>query len=1033
MKNKFILFSFLISSVVSGSPLAELPSLIPFENIRPEATDLVWNGRKLTPIETASLRDRGLDISLIDPDATTDLWQPERNDTTSLDEKNLPLVSGETVRFLRTLESPLKIFRFIVIHRDRDGKERMYTALLAKRLQTFLLRRNLLRKLGYYVTPMKRLAKLRVEFSSAISKEDFIDNKSTGLRWGALGDKEWITNLNDKEAKHLDMQDILLMPAQVDVVNTAFPFVTPDFVQGRRVLNALLIPFNLVDVKESINGLRWHSAQIKSDSIYLPLEDQEGFSTTLADARWIMRRILSLQRGDWQEIVSNIGYPLAAEKLLTEKLISRRNELRRLLKLPGEDLAFNPTVSHGEDLVNGELLKEDWDGLAAKLSMGEKPSIVSGDEFRALFKSKLVSTTISDLVRRVNEDLIPHTDLEKIAFKKQKDRLLDDLIEHIKTGKPVKREFGIWSAPYISPRLIVSREVIAGSYLGTDNRVQLADTIGFGAETGLHLGTLGLKPDVFLDAKAKLFYFRQFSHLKPLHSIKTSLSEPYKNLIVPFVSKKLADLIDPTALNQQEGEEQEDYFERIKVIVGALKDNLGNGESFIVTDSIGAGGDIRAGYQFVERVKAQAQFSAGQLVLSRLHITRQDDKILIYKDLGNITSLQFVISLEAGIEVLSLRAKFSKGTATTEFYSLNLESDLESNPDLPLTLLGIRDALLENRVRTIQLTHEPNRIEHKVKETQSEFNFLFWNNFSLKNKDRVKITRPHETEPEYYVRRLIGRRSGLDYQTIVVDLINEIISESTGQDTQFSNTTSGDPGDTLFGKSKTRYSYFEGEVDPREGYKEMFVGTVYRWKGWSAKRSELEKIVNEFSKRFDFEFFHPQAFQQIKKAELYNLNLRIFVYDGGVRNAIALTQNQVYSLFEKYLIKNRNGETKKSDYVIRLTRSFMAQQRVVLKAIQKKNFDDVGDAVVKMISLLEMSLNLEGLLLAVGGKENILIQPILSGFLQGEDGKLAEIPIEGNEIGQVGSRRPLGPLTSTQIDMGMSEGEFFIYWLLKKI
>lgn len=62
-----------------------------------------------------------------------------------------------------------------------------------------------------------------------------------------------------------------------------------------------------------------------------------------------------------------------------------------------------------------------------------------------------------------------------------------------------------------------------------------------------------------------------------------------------------------------------------------------------------------------------------------------------------------------------------------------------------------------------------------------------------------------------------------------------------------------------------------------------------------------------------------------------------------------------------------------------------------------------------------------------------MIQPILNGFLQGEDGKMAELPIEGAQLGEPGSQRVYGPLTTTQFELGMIESEFFVYWLLRRI
>ncbi len=1028
---------FALGSLLAGSaaatPLADSSTVIPFENVRAEATDLIYQGRRLLPQEAAQLRDQGFDISQLDPDSTTDVWSPRpqtQQQVEALDAGAFTVRSGDMVDFLRILPSPGKIFRFVIRHRGSDGVERLYTIFLARRTQTYLLRRNLLRKLGYVIPPMERLDRLKVQFSSALAKQDFIENKSEGLRVSVLGDKQWITNLEDKNSRILDLQDVVLYETQEYPVNLSSGVIRPDINQGRRVINALFIPYNLVDVRESINGMRWHSAQVRSNALSLPLEDEEGFTTTMSDARWIMRKILQLTRQDWEQIVSyDTGYPVAAQKLLLEKLISRRNEMRRLLKMQGQDLSFNPAVSYGEDLKNGELLKGDWDGVAASLSNGELPSLLSGGEMTALFKSKGISTAIGELVRRVNMDLLPHTDLAQKTLDAHVKEFYKDLEHYIKTGEERKAGLGIWSTPYYSAQLIASREVVAGSYLGTDNRVQLADTFGVGMETGLYLGTTGLKPQAMIDASAKLTYYRVYAHLKPLKSIKTSLHEPYENLVVPLLRQEWAGLIDPQAFEKKEGETDEDLAARVTKIVQTLKDHLGDGESLIVTDSLGAAANVRAGYALNDRIRAQAEFGAGQIILSRLHMLRLGDQVHVYKDFGNMKSIHFTITLRAAVEVLGINVKFSQGTAKTEFFNLDLTDDMARNPDLPLVLNGMRDILLANSVRRLTLFAEPHTLEHKLKENQSEFNFLFWNHFNLKNEDMVTVRRKDEDQPEQYVRRLIGTRSGEDYQTLSVDILNEILQEVLHDDINVRNTTSGDPGDTLYGKSKARYSYFEGELDGTE-YSEMFVGVIYRWKGWSANRSKLEKIVKEFSDRFSFQFYHPQAFQQIKKAELYNLNLRIFIYDRGVRHVMGLTPDQFQGLLDRH---TSHPGSDRYEYRKKAMRAFSWLKRKYDKYLKKHDARKLGDVIVRAVSLVESSLDSEGLQQAVGGNRNLLIQPVLQGFFQGEDGKLAEIPIEGNQIGEIGSDRPYGPLTSTQLELGMIESEFFAYWLLRRI
>jgi hypothetical protein len=277
-----------------------------------------------------------------------------------------------------------------------------------------------------------------------------------------------------------------------------------------------------------------------------------------------------------------------------------------------------------------------------------------------------------------------------------------------------------------------------------------------------------------------------------------------------------------------------------------------------------------------------------------------------------------------------------------------------------------------------------------------------------------------------------------------VDILNYLLQEATKDATvAVSNTVSGDPGDTIYGKSNSRYSYFEGELDRSnkiEKFGEQFVGVIYRWRGWSAKNEEVRKRVKEFSDRYQFQFYDESAFNLVKKAELYTLALRIYVYQPGIDFVLTQSQQQIEAIFDKYSTLSRfapPGSPKASG----LQRSPLEQAKFSYhyfrhdydKAVAKGDTNKGAQTLTKLVSLLEAGLTKEGLLAAVGGGKNFLITSDIQGFLKGEDGSYAKLPIEGHQIGQVGSKNPAGPLSAVQSDLGMTESEFFVNWLLRKI
>lgn len=91
-----------------------------------------------------------------------------------------------------------------------------------------------------------------------------------------------------------------------------------------------------------------------------------------ADARWMVRLIARLTRKQITDAVALGGWPESIQKLLVEKLISRRNQLVKAFKLVGEKttgggfidlLPFNPYISTPDGVVkNGKFKVYEFEG-----------------------------------------------------------------------------------------------------------------------------------------------------------------------------------------------------------------------------------------------------------------------------------------------------------------------------------------------------------------------------------------------------------------------------------------------------------------------------------------------------------------------------------------------------------------------------------------------------------------------------------------------------------------------------------------------
>ena len=158
------------------------------------------------------------------------------------------------------------------------------------------------------------------------------------------------------------------------------------------------------------------------------------------------------------------------------------------------------------------------------------------------------SMVISSLVSEANTYLKAF-DLGSARFEWFKNDFLDnfkDSIEYFdKHGEFPALPFSSWVSPILNGRLILGRDIVIGSSLGTDNFVQLADTAGVSIKLGAYVGlerALGqlssgsVLPNISMQVN--------YTHVKPVYDLKESLKEPYKNMFVNFLAGKFKNRLE---------------------------------------------------------------------------------------------------------------------------------------------------------------------------------------------------------------------------------------------------------------------------------------------------------------------------------------------------------------------------------------------------------------------------------------------------------------------------------------------------------
>lgn len=1000
-----------------------LPGLIPLERGTAPANDLIHNGQLLFPEDAAALvQESGgqFDLSLLQP-AESNLWQNRDNYDSANNE--MPVSYMDSVDYLSSIPSRLgKNFRFSV----KAAGGQTVTIMASKTVHNVLLRRSLLLKLGYNVPAIKYLSKVKVQFPDNASRERF----KTALNENLLGDiPRWVAH-EDEGGDFLIMQDVIVMGAEDELYNLALGNDLAAIGAGRRVINSLVLPYAVMNIPESVNILNWSAARIVSNHVMLELDKSTSFNCSYEDALWIFRRIEKLTRDDWKEIVDDSGLPASVRAILIEKLIARRNSLGSSLKIDFEELVVNSNPDNAAGLEDGRITQEFFEGYARRFSYGDPESPLSSSELSNYILSLGLSTAIDAAVSGINALPFLGTNIGE-RNEEEVNRLIEEATaQSIESGEEVTElPLSTWIFPTFQGGLQLSRNIVAGSYLGTDNLIQLVDNIGVNVRVGAFIGVAGLSP-VSVGAQPTAHYTRNYSHIRPLYGIQQALKYPFKNMLVPMLKRKIGHILDGVE-ELPDGEEGDG---RLEEIITELKDNLEVGESFLITDSIGAGLSVFAGASLYNQLlRVDAGVTPSATIISRLHIFRKDeDTFQVYKDFGNIKSIMLTVTLSgAGIPVVTASQRYSLGTAKTKFYDINLK---KLGAKTKGALIGLRDALVRNSTEALKAVVKPFKLEHKFKESEGRLG-IFWIKLNkTKSSNFVRLETP-EGEVKEMFRRYDGRYSGNDYAGYAFDVVKALASKLLNSNVNFTGGAGGggNPGYSFLGKAKNRIMSFESVRGENGFFERPFVKFSRVWNGWSLKKNKAKKILEDIKERYVFSFFPREVLAQTDRLFLYNINVNFLVHPEGLQFMENLSGDSVNKIFRQYSrgVRNTSSRLGQEDRaVLAPARRFKRLMDDAREAKQKGDVEEYSDKMLRALAEAEEELNIFGLREVFGGEKNFYSFARLDGFREGdENGDQAVI---SHSLGEFGREGMAGPLNAIREQTNMTEGEFLISWILRR-
>jgi hypothetical protein len=1021
---RFTLLLFLLWSTLVLAQ--QKPQGIPTTYMNDPAIDLYKDGKSLMPDEVHKLREDSkgrFDISTLNPNDKTDLWKNVYVKDLPADLN--PIMDLDEVNYHSPVLSPTGVFRFNIQNKNGDGK--LYTMMLSKSVHSVLLAKSLLRKIGYQIPDVKYIPRVSIKFKDKNEKIAFISYLENVAFAGSA--KYWI--VDNSEDNKLILQDLIIMDANNVIYNLAVG-VTDDMIQGRRLLSSLVVPLSIVNLTESVNLLRWNAGTINNKYITLLNDHADDFQCSWDDGRWGARRIEKLTREDWQDIVASTHMPKPVQMLLLEKLISRRNTMMKLFKIDAIQYDINNHVSSGVELVNGKLTQQFWPGYASRFAFGDPDSPLSDSEIRSFVKSKALTTALDVVVSQFDQLHFMGTDIQTINNTQFQAQIQTAINKSIATKTPVVVPLKAWHFPVLQGQLILSRNLITGTYLGTDNLVQLVDTVGASVSAGMFAGTMGLPTPLTAFGTAQGLLARTYSHIRPVTSIQKSLKYPFKNIFVPLVKmdygrilhEATLTIIDPKATDKQ----KED---KITKALKPFKDALEVGESILVTDTLAASASAEVDGGYKQLFQASLGISTGDTVLSRFHVHRKSlDEFQVYKDLANVGSFSLAFGIDSLIPIFHIKSKSSHGNSRVKFFSINLSP---KNPSVIKNASLLRGAIIHSTVGDIEANEEtkPYILKHSYNEYTPSMDLLFWDWQKVSAGDDFNITTP-DGDTHYYHRNYYGKTNGRNYQAYVTSMISHWVSILFKKKAGLSEGTGSNPGYSFKGRAETKFLTYDQEVDTNGKLIEPFIRLSRIWNGWSLDSVPAQQIIDEMKQTYRFEFYNAPVLNDTRHIFMYNLSVNLFIYRDGIDFFLALKDDKIKFIFQNYKSQKdltiNPAEVKEGDTKVARFLNLMKRYR---KNLAKGHLDHANKLLLKALYLADDNLTMAGMSELVGGVGNLYMNSRIDGFREGdEDG---DKPIQSSSLGEYGSKRLLGPIVDMQQKTHMLEGEFFIYWSMTRL
>ncbi|RZF20773.1 hypothetical protein DAY19_12365 [Halobacteriovorax vibrionivorans] len=965
------------------------------------------------------LQQEGVDLSKLSP-VLSSLWNGHNNFADhERDDKELPIYKGHELDFKGTISSPASILRF-----NASNNEGNFQVHLSKSLHTILLRKHFLRRLGYIIPASKYLEEVRINFKNERQK-DFFKDVDLVTQLGASY-KNWLV---EEGTNYLVLKDIFVrMPQESDFYDVALTSLNDS--KDLRSLRSLIVIYSYLNLNESINKFSYNFLKIKNEHLVFDYPTTSDFDATYDDVLWMARLVAELDREDITALVKASHYPAIVEKILIEKLIARRNNLVEVLKLQAKQYDFKKEIKH-ELVKDGHLKPHKFEGYAGQFSFGASQGPL--DHLPSFLFGEAQSAAFSGIMGKVSENLklfnISDAKIKWLQedFEGNKEFALDYFEEH---GQFPPLPFSSWKSPVVSGNILFGRDVVVGQNFGTDNFVQLADTIGFTTNLGLFIG---LERFISQTTSGSLFpnigIHTSYTHVRPVEDLKQAIKTPYKNMLV---GKTLKVLQKNLTQYLSASNDEEDKKEKLFDIYRSISENFGVGESIIISTSVVPDITLSINAPLFDVANGYGSVSKKYKELSRIHITRKSKyNFHIYYDDARVNELRVRGGLSYLIPIVMFEGKKIDSKLDMKLYQINLDPDqdeLDFSKNVAKFISLLRDRTND------AMGEEDIQVYNNSNDSLFNFNFLFLVKKSLNTFSEILVKIKNRLDIKL-VSASHGELDGVNYSKFLRNMggyllkryISEIGSSFDVDDLPFLSEAKHyykNPGKNLFGAATTHETTLESKLIDDEGkveisnMKELYMSYRKTYERAVIKEKVVRKKLKKENEDFNLKLYTKSDASDAGDMHFARLETKIHFFDGAVKRILNISDRELDELSNKMIIRNchqrhrrhdRNtsGQTRSQrlrcgDLDVISNKLYWCRKYLRKDKAQKglKCLSHVGHYFARYIDART--------LLDFFGERNLYVESKLSGYRV--DHELMLAPIEGNSYGKINTRSFGGPI-----------------------